>query len=182
MAKLHAPSTIFFDEIDALISGVKDIQHEASKRFRSELLIQLDGISSGEGHIFVLASTNSPWDLDSAVLRRFDKRILVDMPNKDARCQILKHHCACKISAGEMEEFGRLTEHYSGSDIRNLSKEVTMAIVREKIKSVEKGTKNVCNRVVGFEDIKLALQKLKPSTNISMCKRYYQWQNEHGAI
>ncbi|CAG9764825.1 unnamed protein product [Ceutorhynchus assimilis] len=185
VAKNHAPSTIFFDEIDALISRTTDIQHEASKRFKSELLVQLDGISSSSNQIFILASTNSPWDLDDALLRRFDKRILVDMPAKEARIDILRHHLKnsdVALSLEDFKQFGDFSVHYSGSDIKNVTKEVAMAIVREKIKFLEKGGKEVSNRSVIFDDIKRALQKIKPATNEFICKKYYQWQNKYGAL
>lgn len=183
-AKLQAPSTIFLDEIDALLPSNKEIQHEASKRFRSELLTQLDGVIPNDHQVLVLASTNSPWELDGAVLRRFDKRILIEMPSIKTRQQILKQQLnklATKLSSDDLDEFGRLTDNYSGSDIKNIAKEVTMVVIRERIKGLEKGGKNVLTRAVTLDDLKKALHKIRPSTNKSTCKNYYQWQNEHGA-
>uniref|UniRef100_A0AAR5Q6H2 AAA+ ATPase domain-containing protein n=1 Tax=Dendroctonus ponderosae TaxID=77166 RepID=A0AAR5Q6H2_DENPD len=184
-AKNHAPSTIFLDEIDALVSGVQDTQHEASKRFRSELLTQLDGILPNHHRIFVLAATNSPWDLDNALLRRFDKRILVDMPDKAARPLILKHHMkstVSKLSSADWEVAGKWTENYSGSDLRNLAKEVSMGIARERIKTLQTGAKSGPTRAVCLEDIKKAVDRIRPSSSSVLTKKYYQWQNEHGAL
>ncbi|XP_076268284.1 katanin p60 ATPase-containing subunit A-like 2 [Rhynchophorus ferrugineus] len=185
LAKYHAPSTIFFDEIDALIPGPRDVQHEAAKRFKSELLVNLDGISSNDEHIIVLASTNAPWDLDNALLRRFDKRILINMPDSLTRIAILKECLKCvvvDISAQEYAEIANLTDCYSGSDIKTLCKEVTMSVIRERIRTGRKNNDvNDKCRKINFADVKTALQKVRPSVNASVCRRYFQWQNEHGS-
>lgn len=108
LARYHAPSTVFLDEIDAIMSqrggfgGVSE--HEGSRRMKTELLIQMDGLAkhqpSGgvEGGIndvekqlvFVLAASNIPWELDAALLRRLEKRVLVPLPDELARLAMLE--------------------------------------------------------------------------------------------
>ena len=82
LARHHAPSTIFMDELDAVMSardggarGGGD--HESSRRLKTELLIQLDGLARGDELVFLLAATNLPWELDPAMLRRLEKRVYV---------------------------------------------------------------------------------------------------------
>ena len=76
LARYHEPSTIFLDEIDSIMSErTSEREHEASRRMKTELLVQLDGLVKGKERVFLLAASNLPWDLDSALLRRLEKRV-----------------------------------------------------------------------------------------------------------
>ena len=91
MARAHAPSIIFIDEIDALMSA-RGNDDEPSRRLKTELLKQMDGVdSAGHGaaaRVMVLATTNCPWDLDEALRRRLEKRIYIPLPDESARVQV----------------------------------------------------------------------------------------------
>ena len=91
IARYHQPSTIFIDEIDSILSSRTSTgEHEASRRMKTELLIQLDGlIKSKNERVFLLAASNLPWELDMALLRRLEKRILVHLPSLEAREDML---------------------------------------------------------------------------------------------
>eukprot|EP00392_Amoebophrya_sp_AT5.2_P011963 g12053.t1 len=97
LARHHAPSTIFIDELDSVMSarGGGD-EHEGSRRLKTEILIQMDGLTAERENapqVFLLAASNLPWDLDPAMLRRLEKRILVPLPCRDGRRALLETYC-----------------------------------------------------------------------------------------
>ncbi|XP_064592920.1 katanin p60 ATPase-containing subunit A-like 2 isoform X3 [Zonotrichia leucophrys gambelii] len=94
LARYHAPSTIFLDELESVMSQrgtVPGGEHEGSRRMKTELLVQMDGLARSDDLVFVLAASNLPWELDSAMLRRLEKRILVDLPSEEARRVMIQH-------------------------------------------------------------------------------------------
>jgi katanin p60 ATPase-containing subunit A1 len=160
LARYHAPSTVFLDEIDAVMStrdGGTDAgagnDHEASRRMKTELLIQLDGLHTphvcGGGEeihaddhethtshplVFLLAATNTPWSLDPALLRRLEKRVSVGLPDGDARAAIahrlFRSRDVAEPRDSVLEPLSLKTEGYSGSDIATLCKETAMRPLR----------------------------------------------------
>ncbi|KAJ3431496.1 aaa-type atpase family protein-related [Anaeramoeba flamelloides] len=119
-----APSIIFIDEVDSFLNKRQTShEHEASRKIKNTFMEQWDGLESGDtDRVIVLAATNRPFDLDEAVLRRLPRRLFVNMPNKEAREQILR----TLLQNEELEkdfDFEKLaekTEGYSGSDLKNL--------------------------------------------------------------
>merc|ERR1719487_2020657 len=98
-ARARVPSILFFDEIDSLLSHRgSSAEHEASRRFKSEFLIHMDGLLSdsrqeaSQGHLLVLATSNAPWDLDEALRRRLEKRIYIPLPDENARRQMFEQN------------------------------------------------------------------------------------------
>jgi len=91
MALEKAPSVIFFDEIDSIMGARGGNEHEASRRLKTEFLVQFDGVNNQmEGkNMLVLAATNRPWDLDEAALRRLTRRIYIPLPDSEAREAII---------------------------------------------------------------------------------------------
>ncbi|CEM32841.1 unnamed protein product [Vitrella brassicaformis CCMP3155] len=142
LARHHQPSTIFIDEMDAIMSqrGAADTEHEGSRRMKTELLIQMDGLlgSQHDGGVFLLAASNLPWDLDAAMLRRFEKRILVDLPDPAARTSLFRHFLPPGAAEPlDFSDFARRTEGFSGSDIRLLCKEAAMRPLRRLLQRLE---------------------------------------------
>lgn len=97
LGRKMSPSVIFIDEIDSLLTSRKDGENEASRRLKTEFMVQMDGLNNNnnnnvneiENHLLVMGATNIPWELDDAVLRRFSKRILVPLPDNKCRNNLI---------------------------------------------------------------------------------------------
>ncbi|CAN6444565.1 unnamed protein product [Victoria cruziana] len=186
LARHHAPSTIFLDEIDAIISQRGDgrSEHEASRRLKTELLIQMDGLMRTNELVFVLAATNLPWELDAAMLRRLEKRILVPLPEPEARRAMFEDLLP---STGDTElpyDFlVERTEGYSGSDIRLVCKEAAMQPLRRLMAVLEEASPTLGeDPEVGpviREDVELALRNTRPSAHLH-AHRYTKFNNDYG--
>jgi vacuolar protein-sorting-associated protein 4 len=128
-ARKRKPCIIFIDEIDSVGRKRKEDENESMRRIKNELLKQMDGIGSKNEGVVVLAATNAPWEIDSALRRRFEKRVFVDLPEMEARLQILKIHLEGEPMRLKDSDFTRLanqTKGYSGSDLSSLCREALM--------------------------------------------------------
>jgi vacuolar protein-sorting-associated protein 4 len=91
MAREKKPSIIFIDEVDSMAGSRSDNENESTKRVKTEFLVQMQGVGHSETGLLVLGATNIPWALDSAIRRRFEKRIYIALPDKDGRLALLKN-------------------------------------------------------------------------------------------
>lgn len=146
LARYHAPSTIFLDEIDSILTSRDGdgAEHEASRRMKTELLIQMDGMNNHHGkgpneqQVFVMAASNIPWELDVALLRRLEKRVIVSLPTLEARIQMLKNHLSDRIAPNvDLFTIATATEGYSGADLELLCREAAMMPVRRLITKID---------------------------------------------
>ncbi|GMI85995.1 conserved in ciliated species and in the land plants 1 [Hibiscus trionum] len=191
LARHHAPSTIFLDEIDAIISqrgGEGRSEHEASRRLKTELLIQMDGLTRSDELVFVLAATNLPWELDAAMLRRLEKRILVPLPEPEAR-RAMFEELLPQLHGEEALPYDILVERsegYSGSDIRLLCKEAAMQPLRRLMTVLEDKQEVVPEDElpkvgpVMPDDIETALRNTRPSAHLH-AHRYEKFNADYGS-
>ncbi|XP_029693579.1 katanin p60 ATPase-containing subunit A-like 2 isoform X3 [Takifugu rubripes] len=194
LARYHAPSTIFLDELESLMGhrGSGGGEHEGSRRMKAELLVQMDGLKSSEQLVFVLAASNLPWELDQAVLRRLEKRILVGLPSWSARCTMISHWLPPRSSTGGLELQTQLdyealaeeTEGYSGSDIRLVCKEAAMRSVRkifDALESHDEGGVDVATvqlESVTTADFLEVMSRSKPSCR-NLKDKYAWWESRY---
>lgn len=92
MARESKPSIIFIDEIDSLASSRSDSESESARRIKTEFLVQMQGVGKESDGVLVLGATNIPWGLDSAIRRRFEKRIYIPLPDERARAKMFEIH------------------------------------------------------------------------------------------
>ncbi|KAL9225354.1 hypothetical protein vseg_001291 [Gypsophila vaccaria] len=141
LAAKVAPTIIFVDEVDSMLGQRTRVgEHEAMRKIKNEFMTHWDGLLSKAGEqILVLAATNRPFDLDEAIIRRFERRIMVDLPGIENREKILKTLLS-KEKAEEMDfkELATMTEGYTGSDLKNLCVTAAYRPVRELIQRERK--------------------------------------------
>lgn len=119
----HTPCVLFLDEIDALGQKRSQVRGQAMRGTVNQLLTELDDVSANNDGVFVLAATNHPWDIDSALRRpgRLDRALLVLPPDAAAREAILVHHLKDRPLAGiELGKLVTATEGFSGADVAHL--------------------------------------------------------------
>jgi len=133
LGREHKPAIIFVDEIDSLCSARSDSESESARRIKTEFLVQMDGIGKTSKGLLILAATNTPWTLDPAIRRRFEKRIYIPLPEENARTVMFKIHLGdtpSNLTQEDFQDLARRTEGYSGSDIAVVVREALMQPVR----------------------------------------------------
>ncbi|EZG47687.1 putative vacuolar sorting ATPase [Gregarina niphandrodes] len=128
LAQDNAPCIIFIDEIDSVCSTRADREPDSIRRVKTQFLIQMNQLEKSDKLVLVLGATNIPWDLDSACLRRFQKRVYVGLPDLDARRDLFmaglkqERHL---LGSGDFEELARRSEGLSASDIAIVCSDAT---------------------------------------------------------
>ena len=153
-AKKHAPCIIFIDEIDAVGrqrgSGIGG-GHDEREQTLNQLLVEMDGFSTKEG-IILIAATNRPDILDKALMRpgRFDRRVVLDLPDLKGRYEILKVH-ARKIKLADdvdLMAIARITPGASGADLENMLNESALIAARKNKTAVsDADAREACDKV-----------------------------------
>eukprot|EP00252_Welwitschia_mirabilis_P006536 TRINITY_DN1741_c0_g1_i3.p1 TRINITY_DN1741_c0_g1~~TRINITY_DN1741_c0_g1_i3.p1 ORF type:complete len:906 (-),score=232.97 TRINITY_DN1741_c0_g1_i3:288-3005(-) len=140
-----APTVIFIDEVDSMLGRRgSDSEHRAMRRLKNEFMAHWDGLRTRDDErVLVLAATNRPFDLDEAVIRRFSRRLMVDLPDTENRAKILKVILEREDLAPEfnIEELAAATDGYSGSDLKNLCIAAAYQPIRELLEKEKKETR-----------------------------------------
>ncbi|KAL6615605.1 hypothetical protein ACP70R_037875 [Stipagrostis hirtigluma subsp. patula] len=155
LAAKIAPTIIFVDEVDSMLATrERSNESEASRRVKNEFMTHWDGLlSKSSERILVLAATNRPFDLDEAIIRRFEHRIMVGLPTLESRELILKKLLSKeKVENIDFKELAKMTEGYSGSDLKNLCVTAAYRPVREILQKEKERKKDKKEKEVAKDE------------------------------
>lgn len=219
MAKFYAPTVIFIDEVDAVGSKRSSGDDDATRRVKSEFLVQMDGCNSFSSAnvnsfskpdeknkssetekdkanpeppklIMVLGATNRPWDLDEALIRRFEKRVYIPLPNDKGREELFKINLQ-GVKLAENIDFTKLismTQNYSGADIANVCREASLMGMRRRLLNNQVDISSLVNQT-GFRneidapitetDLIDAISNISKSVSNEDLQNYENWTKEY---
>ncbi|XP_007671471.2 spastin isoform X2 [Ornithorhynchus anatinus] len=184
VARELQPSIIFIDEVDSLLCERREGEHDASRRLKTEFLIEFDGVqSAGDDRVLVMGATNRPQELDEAVLRRFIKRVYVSLPNEETRLLLLKNLLSKQgspLTQKELAQLARMTDGYSGSDLTALAKDAALGPIRELKPEQVKNMSASEMRNIRLSDFTESLKKIKRSVSPQTLEAYIRWNKDFG--
>lgn len=211
LAAKVSPTIIFVDEVDSMLGQRTRVgEHEAMRKIKNEFMAHWDGLLTKPGErILVLAATNRPFDLDEAIIRRFERRIMVGLPSLESRELILKSLLSKEkvIDGLDYKELAAITEGYSGSDLKNLCTTAAYRPVRELIQQEKRrelerkaqaesaenssdtsekeekcGDSTIVLRPLNMEDMRQAKNQVAPSfaAEGSVMGELKQWNESYG--
>jgi AAA+ superfamily predicted ATPase len=177
-ARRSAPCVLFLDEIDALGQKRSQMRGSAQRGSVNQLLTELDGVSSDNDGVFVLAATNAPWDVDPALRRpgRLDRMVLVLPPDAPAREAILRFHLTRRPVAGvDLAKLVRATEHFSGADLAHVVETAAESALAGSVSSGQ-------IQPITMRELNVALKEVRPSTGawFGVARNVAEFGNDHG--
>ncbi|TID14032.1 AAA-domain-containing protein [Venturia nashicola] len=198
IAKAMAPSIIFVDEIDSLLSARGDSgEHEATRRIKTEFLIQWSDLARAAAgreqsaqekergdasRVLVLAATNLPWAIDEAARRRFVRRQYIPLPEDEVRKRQLKTLLGAQkhgLNGKDIERLVALTDGFSGSDITYLAKDAAMGPLRSLGDKLLNMTMEDI-RPIEMKDFVASLKTIRPSVSKQGIEKFEDWAREFG--
>jgi len=171
LAQQNAPSILFIDEIDSIAPKREEVTGEVERRVVAQLLALMDGLVS-RGKVVVIGATNRPNALDPALRRpgRFDKEIVIGIPNRDSRLEILKVHTRGMPLDDDvdLDAIADSTHGFVGADLSALCKEAALSALRRVLPETDLEADAVPLKIlntisVSFNDFKWALRGCEPS-------------------
>lgn len=172
------PAIVFIDELDSLM-GKHSNEVGGEVRVRNQFLKEMDGIiDKGKNlHVYIIGATNKPWDLDWPFIRRYQKRILVPLPDHHARLMMLKLYTrSLQLNSNiDLHELARLSEGFSGSDIKDVCQSAHLKVIGDFFESGEAANKAAKPRPLMMNDFRRILEERKPSVSLDMVALYNRW-------
>ncbi|MBO3802274.1 MAG: AAA family ATPase [Candidatus Brockarchaeota archaeon] len=178
------PAIIFIDEVDSL-TAVRQVEVGGEARARNQLLKEMDGLTEKgrTEHLYVLAATNKPWELDEPFVRRFQKRIYVPLPDRASRMEMFKQYLS-RLKVDEsvsLEALADATPNYSGHDIHDICMEAQMKVVRELFDSGQTGP-GTRPRPITMGDLLEIVKNRRSSISMDTVVKIESWSRMHMAL
>ena len=184
VAYKKVPSIIFIDEIDSILSKRSGSENEATKRLKTEFLIQFDGLGSNtNAKLLVIAATNRPMDLDEALLRRLPKRVYCGPLDENGRFEFIKkviNRVETNLSDEDIREIAQKTNDYSNSDLMEMCREAAYQPVREL--TMDEILKTKAFRPLVKEDLIKAVQKIRGTLSKKVKDELQKWNEQFGGV
>ncbi|EOD25209.1 hypothetical protein EMIHUDRAFT_41711, partial [Emiliania huxleyi CCMP1516] len=189
-ARARAPAVVFFDEVDALLATRGGAgEHDASRRLKTELLTQMDGVPTrggGAPRVLTLATSNRPWDLDDAMRRRLERRIYVPPPDARSREAMLRIHTAgLRLHADvRLATLAAHLDGYSGADVQLVCRDAALMTMRAAIAGkspddiVALQARGALDGELTHDDFIRAAATTLPSIAPEHLQRYEAWNAE----
>lgn len=178
-ARRHRPCVLFIDEIDALGQKRSQQKHSGGRNVVNQLLAEMDGAAQDNEGVFVLAATNHPWDVDTALRRpgRLDRTLLVLPPDQTAREAVLHYHLRDRPREKDLSFnwLAEKTDEYSGADLAHLCESAAELAMEDSLRRGDA-------RPIAIGDFKKALREVRPSTRswFETARNYAMFANEGG--
>lgn len=189
VANYRTPSVVFLDEVDSLLCARSSEENEATRRMKTEFLVQLDGAGTNHvAQVVVVGASNRPEELDEAARRRFVKRIYIPLPDDAGRRQLLSqllsqsHH---NIAVNEMSRLVGMTKGFSGADIRALCGEAAMGPMRDVALRAGGNLLAVKSQevpLIAMSHFTDALEHVRATVGKEELVRYVEWNKTYGSF
>lgn len=184
VAAYREPSVVFIDEIDSLLTQRKSDENEASRRIKTEFLVQLDGTgTTAQGRVLTIGATNRPQELDEAARRRFVKRLYIPLPVESDRQTLLEVLLAKnnhRLTPVDVSKLAKETDGYSGADLKSLCADAAMGPIRQLgAKALEVEATDV--PPISYKHFRQSLRSMKPSVAPDDLVQYIEWDKIYGS-
>lgn len=179
-ARRESPAVLFFDEIDAIGQKRSQLRNSGMRTVVNQLLAELDSVNSDNTNLYILAATNHPWDIDTALRRpgRLDRMVAVFPPDETARLAILHTHLEKRPLADDVDiaKIAQQTDGFSGADLKFLCQQATE-------NALEKALQTGNTAPISQADFVAALPSVKPSTRpwFETARNYAMFANDGGS-
>ena len=189
-AEKNAPSIIFIDELDSIAPKRAEVTGEVERRVVAQLLALMDGLA-GRGQVIVIGASNRPDDIDEALRRpgRFDREIVIGVPDKQGRLEVLQIHTRSMPLEEELdlERLSAVTHGFVGADLAALAREAAMQTLRRALPHIDPETGDIpadilTNLYVTQADFDMALAEVSPSAlrEVMVEKPNVKWEDVGG--